>query len=153
PVAAALLLDNLGHDAHGDLFRRLGAQLQPHGRLDAGEERHVYAVFAQQLFGVLPAAAAADDANVGRRRFQNGGQDLAVDEHVAREQDDEGRAVNRLLFERGLNWARQVVVGFRHVLGRGQLLAVVGDDYAVAQPVGQRGDGFAHVPGADDVDG
>src|SRR3972149_3857482 len=48
------LFNNLGHDADGDLLGRLGLDLEPHRRVDAGKLLLSHPSFSQHLHGRCP---------------------------------------------------------------------------------------------------
>ena len=58
-------MDDLSHDADGDFFGRLGANLHPYRCVYPGEFSVGYPLFAKCFSRHQPAPLAAYDANIG----------------------------------------------------------------------------------------
>ena len=151
-VAAALGHDDLGHDTDGDLGRRLGVKLQANRGRNARQPHGTQAVGQQLALRLLPAAAAAHDADVGRGRRQQVRQNLPVEVDVARDDGHIGARVNGLGDEGLGQRAGEQHIGIGHILRCSQFGAVIPGDDAVAQPVAERDQGAADVATAEDVE-
>src|SRR5574341_383570 len=144
------LLDDLGHDAHGDLFGRDRTDGKAHGNNDPrdifGGEPRVAEGVHQQAF-LPPAAEEADVAGIGPERRLDGVEVMVM---AAGRDDDERCRADRYVRE------DRRIVAHRDIMGVGERVpvrefrAVVRHGHVKAGESGKPGKRLAYVPGAED---
>ncbi len=143
-------LDDLRHDGHGDLFRRLRPDVQPDGRVHPRNGFAIGALLDQVLEHGAHPPPRADHADVRRRLPHDLPQAGLVVPVAAGHAHDVGVGVHRQVPQHLIEAAAGHLVGLREALGVGVLRPVIDDGDGEAAEVADDGERLAHVRATDD---
>src|SRR5713101_4858838 len=139
------------HDAHGDLFRRERADLQPHRRVDAFEFFRLVAIVLQRLVHRQNFAFAANHSQVTRLGAHGPGQHTHVFFMTARHDDQVARRIRMNFFKRILV-TRVNLLGHRKALFVRERFAVIHHSDAEARRARSFRDRHRNVPTPKEVE-
>src|SRR5580658_805750 len=142
--------DHLRGHGNGDLFRRNGADIEAHGRVNALERLARHAFPLQLADDVDHFALAADHGNVARLRGHGQLEHAHIVAVAARHNDHVAALIDDQLGENFFVLFGVYFGGFGETLAVGERLAVVYDHRRESGESGHLGETLRDMPGAED---